>query len=374
MMQDTKKMKIYDLLKSRIETGHYPPGCRLPKEVELASQLNVARITLRPALELLEMEKFITRIKGRGTFVRGKQDNGTRVMVLTPPTMNGPEQISNPYFYILPHLQTAAVRMNMHLDICETQSLLTSDPEQCAGQIRASGVEGIFWLGNGFTGKEPVLPAIRLTGLSVLLPHAYEKDAEITGFSVMGTNYSELMKDGLKYLAVQGHRRVGCVSYVSMRGIDPEDYFRWVQSNWLDPDPGLLRLIQSYDDSAEVDRAVGSLLDLKEPPTAILSYSDPFSIRIYEYLKRRGVQIPDDMAVLTIGGQIGCDFMNPPLSSLEYGDQGIAETAVKIMLELIRNQRRLGFIVSPHKLVIRESTKRILLHHNKQNTKTGGTK
>ncbi len=364
-MQDSKKTRIYNLLKERIESGYYPPGCKLPKEVELAAELNVARITLRPALELLEIEKFIIRAKGRGTFVREKLNEKIRIMVVSSNLHEKSYRINNPFLYIMPYLQAAATHMNIRIDICDSKSLLLSDAAQCAARIRANGIQGIFLLDCGFTGQEKILTTLRATKLPVLLPHAYLEDVKNTGFSVMGTNYAELMKDGLKYFAVQGHQRVGCICYTSMRGISPEDYFQWVRSSFLDPDPALLQLIPAYDDADQVDHALSALLSLPEPPTAILSYSDFFSIQIYQYLRKHKIRIPDDVAVLTIGGQIGCDLLEPPLSALEYGDQEIAETAVRIMLEMIHNQRKIDFIVTPHRLTVRKSTQKVILYKNK---------
>jgi DNA-binding LacI/PurR family transcriptional regulator len=362
------------MLRDRIESGFYPPGCKLPKEVDLAAELNVARITLRPALELLEIENFIIRAKGIGTFVREKLDEKIRVMVVSSSPLDNSYRISNPFLYLMPYLQAAAMRMNIKIDICDAKSLLISDAAQCAARIRENGIRGIFLLDSGFTGYEKLLTTLRAAKLPVLLPHAYLEDVANTGFSVMGTNYAELMKDGLKYFAVQGHQRVGSICYTSMRGISPEDYFQWVRSSFLDPDPALLQLIPAYDDGEQVDRALAALLSLPEPPTAILSYSDFFSIQIYQYLRKHKIRIPDDIAVLTIGGQIGCDLLDPPLSALEYGDQEIAETAVRIMLEMIHNQRKLDFIVTPHRLTVRKSTQKVILHKNKIEHKQEKTK
>ena len=84
-------MQIYDLLKGRIESGFYPPGTQLPKEVDLAVELGVSRVTLRPALELLELERLVRREKGFGTFVRKEQDVKNRVMVLFSAVQDGQE-------------------------------------------------------------------------------------------------------------------------------------------------------------------------------------------------------------------------------------------------------------------------------------------
>ena len=110
-------------------------------------------------------------------------------------------------------------------------------------------------------------------------------------------------------------------------------------------------------------------MKLSDPPTAIISYSDYLSLQIYEYLHREKIRIPDDVCILTIGGQIGCDFLNPPLSALEYMDSEIGEIAVKTMLEMIHDGRRMKFIVTPHCLKVRESTKRVIFHHKHKKTK-----
>ena len=365
MVQETKQMRIYNLLKERIESGFYPPGHLFPDEPKLAKELSVSRVTLRPALELLKLENLIIRQRGRGTFVRDLQDAKTRIMVLFSPWLHSPVKVSNPFLYILPCIQLAAERMNVSLELCDVNSLLTSDPEPCADRILTGGIQGILWMGNNFTGKEPLLDTIRKTRLPVLLPHAYPADAEITGFAVMGTNFAELTRDGLKFLAAQGHRRVAYIGGPDLHNITPSDYLADVEAAGLDPDPELLRIIQWRKGKKIVFDAVGHLMKLPDPPTAIFSYSDYLSLQIYEYLHREKIRIPEDLAVLTIGGQIGCDFLDPPLSAFEFGNQAIADLAVKTILQMIHDNRRMKFIVVPHRLAVRESTRKVIFHQNK---------
>ena len=363
MSPDTKKKQIYELLKERIESGFYPPGFRLPKEVDLSVELNVSRVTLRSALYWLEMEKLIRRITRKGTFVRDDRTVRTRIMVLLPSQLKKSENTSNPYLYILPCLRSAADRQNIQLDFCEEALLLSQPVEECAAQIRARGIEGIFWLTNGFIGTEPLLKIIRSLCLPVLLPHGNASDEEVTGLTVLGTNYPELMRDGLKYLAMQGHRRVAYIGGPNIHNISSSDYLAYVKEAGLDPDPELLRLIPWREGKQIVFDAVDRLMKLPDAPTVIYSYSDYISLQIYEYLHRKNIRIPDDVCVLTIGGQIGCDFLNPPLSALEYGNQTIADLAVETMLKMIHDKCRPGFIFTPYFLQVRESTDKILFHH-----------
>lgn len=63
---------IADEVRSWIENGEYAPGERLPNERELVERFGVARMTVRHALDILQMEGCIDRKRGRtgGTFVR----------------------------------------------------------------------------------------------------------------------------------------------------------------------------------------------------------------------------------------------------------------------------------------------------------------
>lgn len=59
------------LLRHRIATGELPLGTRLPSLEALAAQVDVAVVTIRQAIELLEREGLVERRQGLGTFVVG---------------------------------------------------------------------------------------------------------------------------------------------------------------------------------------------------------------------------------------------------------------------------------------------------------------
>ncbi|WP_241228364.1 GntR family transcriptional regulator [Corynebacterium hylobatis] len=63
---------IADGIREQIESRGLAPGDRLPTERELVEEFGVARMTVRHALDVLQMEGLIERRRGRtgGTFVR----------------------------------------------------------------------------------------------------------------------------------------------------------------------------------------------------------------------------------------------------------------------------------------------------------------
>lgn len=61
--------QLQEVLKEQIESGLWRPGDALPSEPELARTFHVSRVVVRQALAILEDDRQIVRIRGRGTFV-----------------------------------------------------------------------------------------------------------------------------------------------------------------------------------------------------------------------------------------------------------------------------------------------------------------
>lgn len=69
---------VLDRLFAKIKSEEYPPETRLPSERALASEMGVARNTVREALDVLETRNVIKRRPGSGSFVtyRSEETNG----------------------------------------------------------------------------------------------------------------------------------------------------------------------------------------------------------------------------------------------------------------------------------------------------------
>lgn len=65
-------IQIASALRQRIENGSWRPGQKISTLEELEKEFEVARVTVRLAIELLEKEGLVHRQQGRGTFVADK--------------------------------------------------------------------------------------------------------------------------------------------------------------------------------------------------------------------------------------------------------------------------------------------------------------
>ena len=65
-------VQLADLLRSRITRGVWASGARLPSLDALTAEFDVARVTVRQAIDLLSREGLVSAQQGRGTFVTGR--------------------------------------------------------------------------------------------------------------------------------------------------------------------------------------------------------------------------------------------------------------------------------------------------------------
>ncbi|UIN22298.1 GntR family transcriptional regulator [Herbaspirillum frisingense] len=65
-------VQLASLFRNRVESGDWAVGTQIPTVDELAEECQVARATVRQALDMLEEEKLIARYRAKGTFVIGK--------------------------------------------------------------------------------------------------------------------------------------------------------------------------------------------------------------------------------------------------------------------------------------------------------------
>jgi GntR family transcriptional regulator len=79
-------VQLADLMRYRIKRGVWPRGQTLPSIDKLMAEFEVARVTVRQAVQLLAKEGLLSPERGRGTFVTAEP--GSRRRLLTVTTLN----------------------------------------------------------------------------------------------------------------------------------------------------------------------------------------------------------------------------------------------------------------------------------------------
>lgn len=166
-------LRVADTILTRIVTGTYPAGLRLPAENDLAAELDVSRATLREALRYLASLGVVFSRRGSGAFVLDFRREGTLSLL---PAYAAAAQFDRPLGIMIRELlrmrrlfALEAVRLAAMYATAESLAPLrryigmladSGDPLQHANAeldmfrelTHASGIWPAAWLANAFWG------------------------------------------------------------------------------------------------------------------------------------------------------------------------------------------------------------------------------
>lgn len=113
---------IREFLLQGITRGAFAPGHKLPTEREFAQRFRVARSAARKILAVLEMEGYITRAVGRGTFVADPSRRQPRQLPPPNEANVSPAQIMEARLLFEPGLAELAVANATPADLARMES------------------------------------------------------------------------------------------------------------------------------------------------------------------------------------------------------------------------------------------------------------
>jgi LacI family transcriptional regulator len=160
------------------------------------------------------------------------------------------------------------------------------------------------------------------------------------------------------HLVSLGHRRIGFITgsdEYRLSGARVEGYRAAIRAAGLEENPALIaRGDFTYASGVE---ATKRLLDLAEPPTAILASSDQMSLAALEVARSAGLVVPRDLSIVSFDDTPIVKFSVPPLTAIR---QPIAEMTACAAVQLIGAAN--GEPVSdeqqvlPFEFIVRDST------------------
>ena len=167
--------------------------------------------------------------------------------------------------------------------------------------------------------------------------------------------------DATRHLVDYGHQDIavitGDINSTSSR--DRLEGFRSAMSQaGLQPNEDLI--VYSDYSLQGGESAVESLLIQRNRPTAIFCFSDEIALGCMYALRRQHFKIPDDISVIGFDDIPIARYVSPPLTTIAQPAGDIGTTCATILLDLIDGKKPEKFRqFLPHKLVIRESTRRL---------------
>ncbi|RQW10592.1 LacI family DNA-binding transcriptional regulator [Paenibacillus rhizophilus] len=99
------------------------------------------------------------------------------------------------------------------------------------------------------------------------------------------------------------------------------------------------------------------LIGQKSFPSAVVIASDPMAIGAMKALHEAGLKVPGDISIFSFDDIVASAFLNPTLSTVKVHTEEMGRTAVKLLVDRMKNGRELPLkVILPTELVVRESS------------------
>jgi DNA-binding LacI/PurR family transcriptional regulator len=238
-------------------------------------------------------------------------------------------EITNPFFpEIVQTFETLAVEHNYEILLTST----VHDPKRMELAVRRmieSRVDGVAILTFGM--EEALLEHLRFRNLPLVFVDVGPKAPRVSNIRVC---YADGIRQAVQHLAALRHERIGFVTGpIKLRSaIARRDAFE--QSMAELGLPVRPEFIVEGDHKPEGgERALQTLVALKECPTALLCSNDMTAIGVMRAAYELHIEVPKDLSVVGFDDIRMADFMVPPLTTIQMSQSELATLAFHALLK-----------------------------------------
>jgi len=179
-----------------------------------------------------------------------------------------------------------------------------------------------------------------------------------------GPGFAVAMDDGraagaaTEYLLQLGHRRIGFISGsedYSLSGARLEGYRSALRAAGLADDTALVA--PGDFTFASGAAATQTLLDLRDPPTAILASSDQMSLAVLEVARSRDLEVPRDLSIISFDDTPIVKFSRPALTAIRQPIAAMTGHAAQMLIQASQEEpAAASCVLLPFELILRAST------------------
>ncbi len=315
---------------------------------QLAEHLGVSEMTVRRDLQELSQEGLLLRQHGGAGRVRQRPTPQKEVGILL---VSRTGKYSDPFFNaVLEAVDHKLHELSYHIAYINTHAEINT-AAQAHHLFESRAVNGLILVGPPL-GTEP----------AEYLKSRIRALVSIAGS--IGTDFDTITFDGyngirqmVDHLANRGYRRLGFVTgHYDAR---QQGYIDGVTARGLPNEPALCVAVPAGIDGWTPQLGhIGAqqLMQLPNPPDAILCASDLIAIGVIQWLHEHKMRVPEDIGVTGFDNITESTFTVPALTTVHVYKQLIGALAAERVVKRIENEEEIPlFIQTPTKLIIRRS-------------------
>ena len=176
-------------------------------------------------------------------------------------------------------------------------------------------------------------------------------------FSCVTANGDEAAQMATQHLIDTGSRRIAFIggpNHLDMVRRRKHGYLEALRENKMDIDRNLV--VCDKIDYEVALHAVEKLLEGENRPDAILAFNDIITFAAFTAIKNKGLNIPDDVALIGFTDDVHAAYVTPRMSAIEDQSREMGIKACQLLLKSIGGDTKVYKEIVPQQLVIRETS------------------
>jgi DNA-binding LacI/PurR family transcriptional regulator len=312
-------------------------GDQLPPVRDLARHLGVTVNTVRAAYEQLASDGLVVTRHGVGTTVlQGGAVSLAHRAALGHNTIGVVVAGLNPFYLpVLRGIETIAAERGNLVVVADAHD----SPDEAAAIVRrlaARGMDGLITLSVGGPPEgwrdqpgQRRFPPVVMVDQPDQRGHVLVFDGRAAG---------EL---ATRHLLEHGHRRIGFVTapigWPNVADVHA-GYCQALLEAGADTDPALVAEVEGFSVAAG-RRALALLLQLADPPTAVVAGGEPLTVGVLQEARAQGRRVPEDLAIVGYNDSPVATLVDPPLTMVSVPTREIGMRAMRLLGDLIDGRR-----------------------------------
>ncbi len=344
-------------LYEEIQAGLYRHNQMLPTERELMARFSLSRQTVRQALNILVQEGIIQK----------RQGSGSHILNPASPKQHKSVSIVTTYIddYIFPdilrNVEAILARHNYATYISSTENMIGREREVLLDVLNRH-VDGLLIEGTKTALPNPnmdLYQRIQEQGIPIVFLHGCPQGIQkpiLIADDNQGGGYQLT-----RYLIEKGHRKIGGI----FKSDDIQGQLRYYGYTCALRDSDLplpdgctlwysteLRDLMLLGDETMLTFYIDCLM---KSCTAVVCYNDEVAYRLIAVMLKKGLRVPEDMAVASFDNSHFSELSPVRITSLAHGSKNLGRFAAERLIERMKGQSATGESM-PWVLVEKDST------------------
>lgn len=244
-----------------------------------------------------------------------------------------PEFISSFFPQIIMEVQEVATRAGYNTVICQSNETYETEVANTRVML-ANQVDGLLISITRETKNFDHLKVFQRKGIPIVFFNRVCDEMNVP--KVIVDDYDGAFH-AVEHLIQKGHKRIAHIAgpqslQISNRRLN--GYKAALKKNDIEIDE---ELIIHYDLNIEkVKIYVNHLLNLKQRPDAIFAVNDPAAIQCIQAIKKAGLRIPEDVAVVGFSNDYGSALIEPALTTVSQPVKEIGKVATQLLIDQMK--------------------------------------